>query len=88
MKQHKKVYMEYFGYGEQDIVFCEVCGSVAGDIHHIIFRSQGGSDDIENLIALCTGSTADKDCCHDISHGKVAGKELTRETLFEIVEKR
>jgi 5-methylcytosine-specific restriction endonuclease McrA len=81
MKPHIKVYMEYFNIGPDDIVLCEHCGKVAGAIHHIIFKSQGGTDDIENLIALHIE-------CHDISHGKIPGKSLTREELFEIVERR
>ena len=81
MKKHVKIYMEYFGYGEQDIPFCEVCESVAVDPHHIVFKSQGGTDGIENLIGLCRR-------CHDITHGKIPGKELTREELFDIVSRR
>lgn len=30
--------------------------------HHIIHRSLGGSDDVENLVKLCRG-------CHDAVHG-------------------
>ena len=84
MKPHVKIYTDYFGYGEQDLVFCEVCGVTPCQIHHIIFKGMGGNpeaDCIENLIALCLH-------CHDIAHGKVKGKELTREELFEIVERR
>lgn len=33
---------------------CSICGSIRNlEIHHIISRSQGGSDDPENLITLC-----------------------------------
>ncbi len=33
---------------------CEKCRKRAGvEFHHIIFRSQGGSDTMENLIFLC-----------------------------------
>lgn len=31
------------------------------EVHHIIFRSQGGSDNMENLVTLC-------DLCHAIIH--------------------
>ena len=37
---------------------CEYCGKKAIDPHHIIYRSQGGSNEEENLIALCRK-------CHD-----------------------
>lgn len=48
-----KIYMEYFGYGEQDMIPCEWCGRRAVDVHHIQKRSQGGKNDIENLVGLC-----------------------------------
>ena len=52
--------MDYFGYGEQDIILCEVCGKKAVDIHHIHGRGKGR--DVENnLIALCR-------ICHDKAH--------------------
>ena len=81
MKKHVKIYMEYFGYAEDDIPFCEVDGKVAVDVHHIIFKSQGGKDEIENLIGLCRK-------CHDTAHGEVAGADLTEDELFEIVDRR
>ena len=45
--------MDYFGYGEQDVVPCELYGRPAAGVHHIKFKSQGGKDEIENLMALC-----------------------------------
>jgi hypothetical protein len=30
--------MNYFSYGEQDFIYCEICGNRAGDVHHIIYR--------------------------------------------------
>ena len=56
MKKHTKIYMEYFDYGLEDFIPCEVCGSKAVDIHHIEARGMGGSksaDTIENLMAVC-----------------------------------
>ncbi len=66
MKNHTKIYLKHFGYGEQDFIPCEVCGSRAVDIHHIKARGMGGVaqnrlDVIENLQAVCR-------CCH-IKHG-------------------
>ena len=62
MINHKKVYIDYFGYAVGDIVICEVCKHQvsdinnfkekppvlreAVDIHHIIPRSKGGSNRI------------------------------------------
>ena len=61
MKAHTKIYMNYFGYGEQDTILCEVCGVGAVDIHHINGRGKG-KDVIENLIAVCRK-------CHNAAHG-------------------
>ena len=56
MKKHTKIYLDYFSYGGEDFIPCEVCGSRAVDIHHIHRRGMGGSTDadkIENLMAVC-----------------------------------
>lgn len=56
MKKHVKIYLDYFGYGIEDFIECEVCGKRAVDIHHIEARGMGGTDKedaIENLQALC-----------------------------------
>jgi len=62
--------MKHFEYGEQDFVPCECCGRESNDCHHIIFRSQGGEDKIENLIGLCRKH-------HDLAHNhKIPASEL------------
>lgn len=79
MKRHTKTYMDYFGYVLDDIILCEICGSVAVDIHHIEARGMGGSknaDNIENLMAVCRG-------CH-LSYGD---KKDKTEYLISIHEK-
>jgi 5-methylcytosine-specific restriction endonuclease McrA len=56
MKKHTKLYLDYFGYGIEDFIPCESCGSKAVDIHHIEARGMGGNkkaDNINNLMALC-----------------------------------
>ena len=48
--------MDYFGYGIEDFICCELCGKRANDINHIECRGMGGSknkDVIENLMAMC-----------------------------------
>ena len=58
MKKHTKLYLDFFGYGSDDFIPCEVCGARAVDIHHIDCRGMGGSktkDTIENLMAVCRG---------------------------------
>ncbi len=71
MKKHTKIYFDYFGYGEQDVIMCERdnCGQPAVDIHHIEAKGMGGRhgdeaikiNRIENLIALCRK-------CHEKAH--------------------
>jgi predicted restriction endonuclease len=56
MKKHTKIYLDYFGYGIEDFIPCEICGAKAVDLHHIFRRGMGGSkeaDTIENIMALC-----------------------------------
>lgn len=56
MKKHTKIYLDYFGYGIDDIILCEVCGSRGVDLHHIDCRGMGGSkgkDVIENIMCVC-----------------------------------
>lgn len=52
--------MEHYGYGEQDVIICECgeCNRIANSVHHLVPRSQGGGDNIENLIGLTME-------CHD-----------------------
>lgn len=48
--------MEFFDFGEQDFIPCELCGIRANEVHHIEARGMGGSktkDHIENLMAIC-----------------------------------
>lgn len=68
--------MKHFGYGEQDWIRCEVCSRTAVDIHHIIFRSHGGTDRIENVMALCRD-------CHNKAHDGI----LVRAYLQDIHNK-
>ncbi len=76
MKKHVKIYMDYFGYCIDDIILCSACGKQANSIHHIIYRSQGGKDEIGNLIAT-------DQSCHDRAHFKKK-PYITAEELFEI----
>ncbi|MDD4515663.1 HNH endonuclease [Massilibacteroides sp.] len=61
MKKHISNYLKHFNYCIQDKILCEYCGAVGIDIHHIIFKSHGGKDNIENLICLCRD-------CHNKAH--------------------
>ncbi|MDD5051087.1 MAG: HNH endonuclease [Candidatus Pacebacteria bacterium] len=53
--------MKAHGYGIDDVIPCEQCGARAVDIHHIKHRSQGGTDEADNLTALCRE-------CHERIH--------------------
>lgn len=64
---------------ERDGGMCVLCGAPATDTHHIIFRSHGGLDTVNNLACLCRE-------CHQMAHGVNA--KQTRETLQRIVKER
>ena len=57
MKRYTKEYLDFFCYGEQDFIPCEMCGDRAVDIH--LLEKQGNigkkkeKDYIENLVGLC-----------------------------------
>ena len=79
MQQYVKNYHEALGIFPGDYIGCEIpeCGKPAADIHHIVPRSLGGSDDPENLIALCRDN-----------HDDAANGKITKEELFAVVAKR
>lgn len=84
LQQHSWAYQKGVNYGyanarahvlDRDNYTCQCCGKKHArlEVHHIIYRSNGGSDDLENLITLC------KDC-HDAIHNgtkilKLKGKK-------------
>ena len=55
MQKHTKVYFDFFDYGMDDFIPCEMCGSKATDIHHIERRTRNKvtNDYVENLVGLC-----------------------------------
>jgi len=67
MVKYKQDYFKHYGIGEQDVLLC-ICGSVSVDLHHILFRSRGGSDHHSNLIPLCRG-------CHEKAHSNTKFNE-------------
>ena len=62
---------------ERDGYRCVSCGvdliSESADIHHLLPRSMGGSDDLSNLVSLCDG-------CHASHHPNLSGS-LARRVL-------
>ena len=78
MKPYTRNYFDFFGIeydiptGYHDYIDCEVCKSQAVEIHHIIKKSQGGKDNVENLIAVCRS-------CHNKAHDEtLKQKDLQR----------
>lgn len=53
---YKKLYLDFFGFKDQSDCFCEICGTIAIEVHHIEARGMGGTnaaEDINNLMAVC-----------------------------------
>lgn len=56
--------------------FCRVCGRPTEVVHHIIERAEGGTDDPDNLVALCNS-------CHSSYHWyKKFGNKEKRDEFF------
>lgn len=68
MTNHVKTYLDYFDLIDGEVWMCEACGhshkiNNGLDIHHILPRSRGGKDNIDNLMCLCRR-------CHDKVHNE------------------
>ena len=50
MTRKRKAYKEA---AERDNGACVICNGKADDVHHFIFKSQGGDDIVNNLVCLC-----------------------------------
>lgn len=47
---------------KRDDFQCQCCGNTRNlELHHIVFRSQGGKDQLDNLVTLCNR-------CHARAH--------------------
>lgn len=77
MTKYLKIYIQAMGYDYGDFIPCEVCQKEANSVHHVIFRSQGGKDTIDNLIALCGN------CHHEVHFGRNKNKELIKQIVNE-----
>ncbi len=75
MQKHVSNYLKYFDIGETDVWYCEACMKEFHinnglQIHHIIYRSHGGTDDVKNCMSLCVKH-------HDQAHAcKIPQSEL------------
>ena len=75
MQKHVRNYTTYFNLGIDDVWSCERCKrmfKINGglEIHHIVFRSHGGSDNVDNCVCLCRE-------CHTLAHQTNLKQELT-----------
>lgn len=50
---YKENYFKHHGLYKCDLLLCKVCSMPAVNLHHVIYKSQGGTDDPSNLIPLC-----------------------------------
>jgi hypothetical protein len=71
MQKYIKTYVDYFDYGEQDSIPCEMGCGITQDVHHIHGRGKG-KDVIENLIGLCRDR-------HTDAHRELISKEELNE---------
>lgn len=76
---YKERYYKFHGLDKSDILFCKNCGKVATNLHHVKYRSQGGTDDPTNLIPLCN-------LCHKFHHdnNSPTTEEIERLMLSEL----
>lgn len=84
MRKHTRIYLDFFGYGEEDFIPCEVCGSKGQDTHHIKARGMGGSkhrDHISNLMCLCRP-------CHERLGDKKQYMDFLRDVHEEFMTKK
>lgn len=87
VRNEKWKYQQGVNYGYQNIrhailardnYTCQNCGikDSVFEVHHLVFRSQGGSDDSDNLITLC------RKCHKDYHNGKIELKKLGKKKNF------
>jgi len=83
MKPHVKHYLDYFGYGMDDVILCEICNCVATDVHHIERCGMGGGhkmlDEINNIMALCRD-------CHEEFGDKREHKKMLRDAHKRVMD--
>lgn len=85
MKKYKKIFFDFWGYGEQDFILCMGCEKAeAVDIHHLSPRGSGGSkhkDIPSNLAPVCRS-------CHWKAETNKEYNELIQNKLHERITKK
>jgi 5-methylcytosine-specific restriction endonuclease McrA len=74
---YKQAYYKYYGLDECDVIYCFICSAIATQLHHIKYKSQGGSDHPDNLARMCYD-------CHDSHHcrNKPTTEEIKKAMLL------
>jgi hypothetical protein len=87
MQYHTKVYMSFFNYAEGDTILCEMCNSVAVDIHHLERRNKVKNDYIENLIGVCRDChiKAESDNCFNM-YARIKHLENVCTQVYAIID--
>lgn len=63
---------------ERDDYRCRGCGNTRHlELHHIIFRSQGGTDEADNLVTLCRR-------CHQRTHRNSEWRRMWEDWAAEV----
>ena len=85
MKNHVKVFMEYYGLTEADFIPSMISGKKADDIHHIEQKKMGGKavnpDRIDNLISV---TREEHDKCHRYEISKESQKAIVEDCVRRI----
>ena len=50
---YKEIYRRHFNLLPGDYVPCLICHNQSVDLHHIVRKSRGGGDNVQNLAPLC-----------------------------------
>ena len=87
MQYHTKVYMNFFNHAEGDTILCEMCNSVAVDIHHLERRNKVKNDYIENLVGLCRDChiKAESDSCFNM-YARIKHLENVCTQVYAIID--
>ncbi len=79
MKPYKRNYIKHFDLTPDDFIYCEVAFILYGacirgdDLHHITYKSQLGTDNITNLMAVSRKE-----------HNEIHEEKYTKEYLQDI----
>lgn len=64
---------------------CQFCGRTTHiAVHHIKFRSQGGTDEEDNLVSVCDSFYGCRS--HDRGHGKIWKKDRRDKLVIDMIE--